>query len=140
LDERGRGEAVSHIVVMGIGEPFDNYTHLLNFLHTVMDRNGLAIAARRITVSTSGLVNKIYEFADLQLPVNLAISLHAPTNELRSRIMKINRPFPLEKLMAALRYYLTKNSRRRLTIEYILLKDVNDHKQEAEQLAELLDD
>ncbi len=137
LDHKGLGELVSHIVVMGIGEPFDNYDHVLSFLHTVMDRKGLAIAARRITVSTSGLVGKIREFADLQLPVNLAISLHAPNNELRTRIMKINRAYPLEQLMEALRYYLDTNNRR-LTIEYILLKDVNDRPQDAEELGELL--
>ena len=90
-----------------------------------------------ITVSTSGLADKIYEFTDTKIPVNLAISLHAPNNELRTRIMKINRAIPIEKLMEALNYYLEKTNRR-ITIEYILLKDVNDHKEEAEQLAELL--
>ncbi len=137
LDRRGLGELVSHIVVMGIGEPFDNYEHVLRFLYTVMDRKGLAIAARRITVSTSGLVGKIREFADLQLPVNLAISLHAPNNELRTRIMRINRAYPLEQLMDALRYYLDTNNRR-LTIEYIMLRDINDRPQDAEELAALL--
>ena len=82
---------------------------------------------------------KIYEFTDAAIPVNLAISLHAPNNELRTRIMKINRAMPIEKLMASLKYYLAKNNRR-ITIEYILLKDLNDHKEEAEQLAELLSD
>ena len=137
LDEIGQGDIVSHIVVMGIGEPFDNFENMLNFLHVVMDHRGLAIAARRITVSTSGIINKIYEFTDTKIPVNLAISLHAPNNELRTRIMKINRAMPIEKLMESLKYYLSKNNRR-LTIEYILLKDVNDHQTEAEQLADLL--
>lgn len=139
LDEIGQGDVVSHIVVMGIGEPFDNFENMLDFLHVVMDHKGLAIAARRITVSTSGIINKIYEFTDTKIPVNLAISLHAPNNELRTRIMKINRAMPIEKLMESLKYYLSKNNRR-LTIEYILLKDVNDHQKEAEQLAELLDE
>lgn len=139
LDNMGLGEIVSHVVVMGIGEPFDNFENLLDFLRVIMDHKGLAIAARRITVSTSGLAPKIYEFADTQIPVNLAISLHAPNNELRTRIMKINRAIPIEKLMEALVYYLEKTNRR-LTIEYILLKDVNDHKEEAEQLADLLSD
>ena len=93
--------------------------------------------AKGITVSTSGLADKIYEFADTKIPVNLAISLHAPNNELRTRIMKINRAIPIEKLMEALEYYLEKTNRR-LTIEYILLKGINDHKEEAEQLADLL--
>ncbi len=137
LDRIGRGEMVSHVVVMGIGEPFDNFSNVLNLLDTIMDYKGLAIAGRCITVSTSGLANKIYEFADAKIPVNLAISLHAPNNELRTRIMKINRIIPIEKLMEALKYYLEK-TKRRLTIEYILLKGVNDHKEEAEQLADLL--
>lgn len=137
LDQMGKGETVSHVVVMGIGEPFDNFENLLNFLKVIIDHKGLAIAARRITVSTSGLANKIYEFTDTQMQVNLAISLHAPNNELRTRIMKINRAIPIEKLMESMKYYVEKTNRR-ITIEYILLKDVNDHKDEAEQLADLL--
>ncbi|SDM63122.1 23S rRNA (adenine(2503)-C(2))-methyltransferase RlmN [Bacillus sp. OK048] len=139
LDQMGQGETVSHVVVMGIGEPFDNFENLLNFLKVIIDHKGLAIAARRITVSTSGLANKIYEFTDTQLQVNLAISLHAPNNELRTRIMKINRAIPIEKLMESMKYYVEKTNRR-ITIEYILLKDVNDHKEEAEQLGDLLSD
>jgi 23S rRNA (adenine2503-C2)-methyltransferase len=139
LDKLEQEDAVSHVVVMGIGEPFDNFENMIDFLKVIMDHKGLAIAARRITVSTSGLANKIYEFTDTQLQVNLAISLHAPNNELRTRIMKINRGIPIEKLMKSLDYYLEKTNRR-ITIEYILLKDVNDHQEEAEQLAELLDD
>lgn len=139
LDKLEQGDVVSHVVVMGIGEPFDNFENMIDFLKVLMDHKGLAIAARRITVSTSGLANKIYEFTDTQLQVNLAISLHAPNNELRTRIMKINRAIPIEKLMKSLDYYLEKTNRR-ITIEYILLKDVNDHQEEAEQLANLLED
>ncbi|PRS37201.1 23S rRNA (adenine(2503)-C(2))-methyltransferase RlmN [Bacillus sp. RJGP41] len=139
LDKLEKGDVVSHVVVMGIGEPFDNFKNMLDFLKVLMDHKGLAIAGRRITVSTSGLAHKIYEFTDTQLQVNLAISLHAPNNELRTQIMKINRGIPIEKLMKSLDYYLEKTNRR-ITIEYILLKDVNDHKEEAEQLADLLDD
>lgn len=139
LDKLEKGDVVSHVVVMGIGEPFDNFENMLDFLKVLMDHKGLAIAGRRITVSTSGLAHKIYEFTDTQLQVNLAISLHAPNNELRTQIMKINRGIPIEKLMKSLDYYLEKTNRR-ITIEYILLKDVNDHKEEAEQLADLLDD
>ena len=137
LDKKGQGETVSHVVVMGIGEPFDNFENLLDFIKVIKDDKGLAIAARKITVSTSGLADKLYEFTDTKLQVNLAISLHAPNNELRTRIMKINRAIPIEKLMKAMEYYIEKTNRR-ITIEYILLRDVNDHKQEAEQLAELL--
>jgi 23S rRNA (adenine2503-C2)-methyltransferase len=137
LDKKGQGETVSHVVVMGIGEPFDNFKNLIDFIKVIKDDKGLAIAARRITVSTSGLADKLIEFTDLGLQVNLAVSLHAPNNELRTRIMKINRAIPIEKLMQAMEYYVEKTNRR-ITIEYILLRDVNDHKQEAEQLAELL--
>lgn len=139
LDSKGNDERVSHIVVMGIGEPFDNFNNLIDFLHVVNDQNGLAIGARHITVSTSGLAHKIYQFADLKSQVNLAISLHAPNDELRTKIMKINRAFPIEKLMAAVDYYLEATNRR-ITFEYIMLKDVNDHKEEALQLAKLLKD
>lgn len=137
LDQTGKEERVSHIVVMGIGEPFDNYDNMMDFFKVVNDQQGLSIGARHITVSTSGLAHKIYQFADEDLQINLAVSLHAPNNELRTRIMKINKAFPLEKLMPAIDYYLEKNNRR-ITFEYILLRDVNDHKEEAEELAKLL--
>ncbi|WP_077329516.1 23S rRNA (adenine(2503)-C(2))-methyltransferase RlmN [Virgibacillus siamensis] len=137
LDERGDGDRVSHIVVMGIGEPFDNFTNLMDFINVVNDDKGLCIGARHITVSTSGLAHKIYEWADTGTQVNLAISLHAPNNELRTQIMKINRAFPIEKLMDSVDYYLEKVNRR-ITYEYIMLRDVNDHKSEAKQLASLL--
>ncbi|RKQ33469.1 23S rRNA (adenine(2503)-C(2))-methyltransferase RlmN [Oceanobacillus halophilus] len=137
LDKQGKDERVSHIVVMGIGEPLDNYSNLMDFLHVMNDDKGLNIGARHITVSTSGLAHKIYDFADEDIQVNLAVSLHAPNNELRTSIMKINKAFPLEKLMPAIDYYLEKKNRR-ITYEYIMLKDVNDHKEEAIQLANLL--
>ncbi|MGZ7442618.1 23S rRNA (adenine(2503)-C(2))-methyltransferase RlmN [Paenibacillus sp. TH7-28] len=137
LDRKGRGEKVTHIVVMGIGEPFDNYDNMADFLRVIQDPKGLAIGPRHITVSTSGLADKIIEFADSDLQVNLAVSLHAPNNELRTRIMKINRAIPLEKLLAAIDYYLEKTNRR-ITIEYILLKDVNDGTEHALELAELM--
>ncbi|MFA9559927.1 23S rRNA (adenine(2503)-C(2))-methyltransferase RlmN [Evansella sp. AB-rgal1] len=138
LDQQGKGEKVSHIVVMGIGEPFDNFENMIHFLEVVIDQKGLAIGSRSITVSTSGLVGKIYEFADRKLHVNLAISLHAPNDELRTKIMKINRVYPIAKLMDAMKYFLQTN--RRIMIEYILLKDVNDQTQHALELAELLKD
>ncbi|MFD1953233.1 23S rRNA (adenine(2503)-C(2))-methyltransferase RlmN [Paenibacillus thailandensis] len=139
LDGRGNEEKVSHIVVMGIGEPFDNFVHLTNFLRIVIDHKGLAIGSRRITVSTSGLAKKIVEFADTDLQVNLAISLHAPNNDLRTQIMKINKAIPIEKLMEAVDYYLEK-TRRRITLEYILLRGVNDRPEHALELAELIGD
>ncbi|EOI03064.1 ribosomal RNA large subunit methyltransferase N [Enterococcus moraviensis ATCC BAA-383] len=139
FDERGQDERVSHIVVMGIGEPFDNYDNLMNFLHTINDPKGLAIGARHITVSTSGLVPKIREFANNGLQVNLAISLHAPNNDVRTSIMRINRSFPIEKLMDAVDEYLEKTNRR-ITFEYIMLSNVNDRPEHAQQLADLLKD
>ncbi|MEL3971383.1 23S rRNA (adenine(2503)-C(2))-methyltransferase RlmN [Rossellomorea oryzaecorticis] len=137
LDAQGKDERVSHIVVMGIGEPFDNYDNMMDFFRVVNDQKGLSIGARHITVSTSGLADKIYKFADENIQINLAVSLHAPNNDLRTKIMKINRAYPLEKLMPAIDYYLEKTNRR-ITFEYILLRDVNDHKEEALQLAKLL--
>lgn len=137
LDRRGSSERVSHLVVMGIGEPFDNYENMSDFIRVIKDHKGLAIGPRHITVSTSGLANKIVEFADSDLGVNLAISLHAPNDEIRTRIMKINKAIPIEKLMAAIDYYLEKTNRR-ITLEYILLKDVNDQREHALELAELV--
>ncbi|MFD0959231.1 23S rRNA (adenine(2503)-C(2))-methyltransferase RlmN [Paenibacillus chungangensis] len=139
LDQSGGDERVTHIVVMGIGEPFDNYENMADFITIVKDHKGLAIGPRHITVSTSGLAGKIKEFADNDLSVNLAVSLHAPNNELRTRIMKINKAIPIEKLMEAIDYYLEKTNRR-ITIEYILLKDVNDRVEHALELAELMRD
>lgn len=137
LDRRGSSERVSHLVVMGIGEPFDNYENMSDFIRVIKDHKGLAIGPRHITVSTSGLANKIVEFADSDLGVNLAISLHAPNDEIRTRIMKINKAIPIQKLMAAIDYYLEKTNRR-ITLEYILLKDVNDQREHALELAELV--
>ena len=137
FDERGQDERVSHIVVMGIGEPFDNYNNVLNFVCTINDDKGMAIGARHITVSTSGLAHKIRDFANEGVQVNLAVSLHAPNNELRSSIMKINRAFPIEKLFAAIEYYI-ETTNRRVTFEYIMLNEVNDGVEQALELAELL--
>lgn len=137
LDGKEQGEKVTHVVVMGIGEPFDNYDHLLAFLDIIQHHKGFAIGVRRITVSTSGLPNQIKEFADSGLPVNLAISLHAANHELRTQIMKINRAYPLEQLMEAVEYYWDRTGRR-VMFEYILLRDVNDRREHALELAELL--
>ena len=137
FDERGQDERVSHIVVMGIGEPFDNYDNVLKFVRTVNDDKGLAIGARHITVSTSGLAHKIRDFANEGVQVNLAVSLHAPNNELRTSIMRINRSFPIEKLFAAIEYYI-ETTNRRVTFEYIMLNEVNDGVEQAKELAELL--
>ncbi|MBR3343488.1 MAG: 23S rRNA (adenine(2503)-C(2))-methyltransferase RlmN [Solobacterium sp.] len=128
---------VDNVVVMGTGEPFDNFDHVMDFCGVINSDHGLAIGARHITISTCGIVPKIREFAARHLQYNLAISLHAPTDELRSRLMPINRAYPLDELMAALKDYSTDNHRR-LTFEYILLKGVNDTDDHARTLADLI--
>ncbi|MGX1900294.1 23S rRNA m(2)A-2503 methyltransferase [Thermolongibacillus altinsuensis] len=135
LDEVG--ERVSSIVVMGIGEPFDNYDELIKFLKIVNHPKGLQIGARHITVSTSGIIPKIYQFADENMQINFAISLHAPTTELRTKLMPINRAYKLPDLMEAVRYYIEKTGRR-VTFEYGLFGGVNDQIEHAEQLAQLI--
>ena len=130
-------DRISSVVVMGIGEPFDNYDNIMNFIRIINDPFGIAIGARHITVSTSGLVPKIYEYANEDLQINLAVSLHAPNNELRSSIMKVNKAYPIEELIQAIKDYIDKTNRR-VTIEYIMLKDVNDSVACANELADLL--
>ena len=131
------GERLSHVVVMGTGEPFDNYGNVMDFVNTVNHDRGLAIGARHITISTCGIVPKILEFSKGHYQYNLAVSLHAPNDELRSKLMPVNRAYPLSELMDALKVYTTENNRR-LTFEYILLKGVNDSPKHAHQLAKLL--
>ena len=128
---------VSHVVVMGIGEPFDNFDNLLKFFLIINHPKGLAIGARHITVSTCGIVPKILEFSNFPLQINLAISLHAPNDELRNQIMPINKAYPLKELIQALEIYLEKTNRR-ITFEYILLAGVNDTEECAVELAKLV--
>ena len=130
-------ERVSHVVVMGIGEPLDNYDNLIKFLKIINNPFGMAIGARHITVSTCGLVPKIKELSELDLQINLAISLHAPNNELRNQIMPINKAYPLDVLIPCIKEYYNKTNRR-ITFEYILLKDVNDSDICALELAKLV--
>ena len=135
--EKLLGERISHVVVMGIGEPFDNYDNLIKFFTIINHPKGLAIGARHITVSTCGLVPKILEFSNFPLQINLALSLHAPNNELRNKIMPINKAYPLEEVIKAIKIYLERTNRR-VTFEYILLKDVNDSDECALELAKLV--
>lgn len=128
---------ISHVVIMGIGEPFDNYDNLVTFLDNANNHKGLCIGSRHITVSTCGIVPKIYEFSNLPYQVNLAISLHAANDELRSKLMPVNKVYPLKELMMAIKDYLKKTGRR-VTFEYILLKDINDTKEDAKSLAKLV--
>lgn len=130
-------ERVSHIVIMGIGEPFDNYDAMMNFLKVINHEKGLNIGARHITVSTSGIIPKIYQFADEQLQINFALSLHAPNQELRQKLMPIARAYKLDKLLEAIRYYTNKTGRR-VSFEYGLFGGVNDSVEHAEELAKLI--
>lgn len=130
-------ERISHVVVMGIGEPFDNYDNLLSFLHIINHPKGLAIGARHITVSTCGIVPKIELFCDFPLQVNLAISLHAATNKVRDKIMPINKVYPLDVLIPTLKKY-TEKTKRRITFEYILLSGINDSDSDAVELSKLV--
>lgn len=130
-------ERVSHIVVMGIGEPMDNYDNVMRFIRIINNDLGLGIGARHITVSTCGVAPMIKKFAKEMTQVNLAISLHAPNDALRNEIMPINYRFNLSKLFDALEYYQNHSSRR-LTFEYILLDGINDQKEHAYELAKLV--
>ncbi len=130
-------QRVSSVVVMGIGEPFDNYDHVLDFLKTINSDHGLAIGSRKLTISTCGLIEGINRLAQEPLQINLAISLHAPNDELRSQLMPINKAHPIKKLMESLKAYYQKTNRR-ITYEYILLEGVNDHLEHANQLADLI--
>ena len=132
-----KNERVSHIVVMGTGEPFDNYDNVMSFIRIVNDQKALAIGARHITVSTCGLPDKIIKYGQEGLQINLAISLHAPNNELRNKIMPVNKAYPLEVLIPAVKKYI-ELADRRVTYEYIMLKDVNDSLEHARQLVELI--
>lgn len=128
---------VGHIVVMGVGEPLDNYDSLLVFLRNVNHPDGLNISQRHISVSTCGLVDKIRQLADEKLQITLSVSLHAPDNETRNRLMPVNQRWPIEELIDACRYYIQKTGRR-ISFEYTLVKDVNDRLSHAQKLYELL--
>ena len=135
--ERDTGERINHIVIMGTGEPFDNYENISSFIRIMTHKSGRNMSMRNITVSTCGIVPFIEKFADDFPQTNLAISLHAPDNELRSSMMPVNKKYPLEELIPACRRYTRKTSRR-ITFEYTLVKGVNDTDSHAVQLAELL--
>ena len=128
---------ISHVVIMGIGEPFDNYNNFCDFVSIINHPKGINLGSRHITVSTCGIVPKIYEFASFPYQVNLAISLHAPTDELRSKLMPINKAYPLSKLIPAVKTYIEKTNRR-VTFEYIMLSGVNDSVECAQKLSLLL--
>lgn len=134
---KDKGERVSHVVVMGTGEPFDNYDNVMDFIRIINHPKALAIGARHITVSTCGLVPGIMRYAKEGLQTNLAISLHAPNDVIRNQLMPISKAYPMDQLMEAVHYY-EKESGRRVTFEYIMLKDINDSIECAEQLVKLI--
>lgn len=128
---------ITHVVVMGIGEPFDNYDNVMKFVHIINSPKGINIGSRHITISTCGIVPKIDEFSNEIGQVNLAISLHAPNNELRKKIMPISKIYPLQEVIEAVKRYIKKTNRR-VTFEYILLENINDTKECAYELVKLL--
>jgi len=125
------GIRISHVVVMGIGEPFDNYDNVMKFLHIINNAHGLEIGARHISVSTCGVVPRIYDYANEDLQSNLAISLHAPNNDIRNELMPINKAYDLNTLVKAISDYIDKTNRR-VTIEYILLEGINNSEKNGE--------
>lgn len=137
LVEEDLGVRISHVVLMGIGEPFDNYDNVMRFIDIINSDYGTAIGARHITVSTCGIVPKIKEFTKEKRQVNLAISLHAPNDKLRSKLMRINKVYPLNEVMDAIKEYL-RVTNRKVTFEYIMLDGINDSDECAIELAHLL--
>src|SRR5574344_1221517 len=128
---------ITHLVLMGIGEPFDNFLNVMKFIDIINDPKGISLGSRHITISTCGIVPKIIEFMNINKQVNLAISLHAPNNELRNKIMPINKAYNLELLIKTIKQYIDVTNRR-VTFEYIMLKDINDTKECAIELSNLL--
>lgn len=135
-DAKGR---VSHVVIMGIGEPFDNYDNIMSFIRIINHPKAFAIGARHITVSTCGIVPRIKQFAHEGIQVKLAISLHGPTDEIRSQIMPINNRYPVGEVIEAAKYYESVTNKR-VTFEYILIDGVNDSLSEAKALVALVKD
>ena len=135
--QKDTGERVSNVVIMGSGEPLDNFEAVVRFIELVSDDRGLNISQRSITASTCGIVPKMYELADRDFQITLAISLHAVTDERRRELMPVANKYSIEEILKACRYYYSKNNRR-LTFEYSLVKDVNDSPEDAKALAVLL--
>ena len=135
--ENDINEKISSVVVMGIGEPFDNYDNVIQFIKIINNKNGLNIGARHITVSTSGLIKYIEKYSNENIQTNLAISLHAPTDEIRNKIMPINKIYNIKKLISSINDYIKKTNRK-VGLEYLLLKNINDSKKCAEDLVDLV--
>ena len=137
LIEEDIKKRITHVVVMGIGEPFDNYDNVLRFIKIINCNKGIDLGSRHITISTCGIIPGIKKFMEEEGQVNLAISLHAPNDSLRSKIMPINKAYPLKDLMKVIKEYIAKTNRR-VTFEYIMLDNVNDSEKEALELVKLL--
>lgn len=135
--QKDMGERISNIVLMGIGEPLDNYDNVIKFLKNVNNEKGLNIGLRHITLSTCGLAEKIYTLADENMPITLTVSLHAPNDEMRSGIMPINKKYKIADVLKACKYYFDTTGRR-LSFEYSLIHGVNDSRKNAEELARLI--
>ncbi len=135
--EQDTGERISNVVYMGIGEPLDNYDNVITSVRTINHPKGLNIGARHISISTSGLVPKIYQLAEEKIPCTLSISLHSTTNENRSAMMPVNKKYPIEELIKACRDYLSVTNRR-ISFEYALAKDNNDNLEDAKRLIKLI--
>ena len=135
--EQDIGDKISNIVFMGIGEPFDNYDNVMKAIRIINNQKGLNIGARHISVSTSGLVPRVYDFANEDLQCTLSISLHATSNEKRSSMMPVNKRYPIEELMKACKDYIAKTNKR-ISFEYALAKDNNDNLEDAKELVKLL--
>lgn len=135
--EKDLGERISNIVIMGIGEPLDNFENVIKFLHNVNNPNGLNIGYRHISLSTCGIVPKIYELAKKNLPITLSVSLHAPNNKIRDSIMPINSKYKIEELIRACKDYI-EATKRRISFEYSLISGVNDSLENADELSRLL--
>jgi 23S rRNA (adenine2503-C2)-methyltransferase len=137
--QKDQCQKITHVVVMGSGEPLLNYDEVIKFLKVLNSPLGFNISFRRMTVSTCGIVPVIYKLADENLPITLSVSLHAPMDSLRNRIMPINKKFPLHELIEAVKFYVERTGRR-ITFEYVLIKGLNDSKLCAENLVKLIRD
>ena len=135
--EQDIGDKISNVVFMGIGEPFDNYDNVINAVKILNNQKGINIGARHISISTSGIVPKIYEFADEQIQCTLSISLHSANNETRSSMMPVNNAYNIQELIKACKYYIEKTNKR-ISFEYALAKDNNDNQKDADELVKLL--
>lgn len=135
--QRDIKKRISNVVFMGIGEPFDNYENVIKAIHLINHPKGLNIGARHISISTSGIVPKIYNLADANIQCTLSISLHSSNNEKRSKLMPVNKAYPIEELMKACKYY-TQKTNRRISFEYALAKNNNDNLEDAKELVKLL--